>query len=134
MGSNAVAHTSDEVEIRLAAMDYEEGWFEGDAERMARCLHPQLAKRAIERDTETGEEHFNHLTKEDMVRYTKEGGGTDVPRDKIYYKIDILDIYDNIAVVRAESYPYIDYLQLVRDGGQWLIVNVLYTTKQANND
>ena len=69
-----------------------------------------------------------------MVRYTKEGGGTDVPRDKIYYKIDILDIYDNIAVVRAESYPYIDYLQLVRDGGQWSIVNVLYTTKQANNN
>lgn len=28
MSSNAVAHTRDEVEIRLAAMDYKEGWFE----------------------------------------------------------------------------------------------------------
>ena len=35
-----------EVAIRTAIMDYVEGWYEGDAERMNRCLHPRLAKRA----------------------------------------------------------------------------------------
>lgn len=34
--------------IEQAARDYYEGWFEGDAERMAKCLHPRLAKRNID--------------------------------------------------------------------------------------
>lgn len=35
---------SDEAKIRAAALDYIEGWYEGDAERMERALHPHLAK------------------------------------------------------------------------------------------
>ena len=111
-------HPRDLVAIRLAALTYEEGWFEGNAEHIGRCLHPNLAKRIIKRDGDTGEKYFLHLTKEDLVRYTSEGGGTDVSRNKIYYKVDVLDIFDDVAVVRAESYPHIDYLQLVKDEGQ----------------
>jgi hypothetical protein len=126
------ADYSDLVAIRLTALDYEEGWFEGNAERIARCLHPHLAKRVIRRDPETGKTYFNHLTKEELIRHTRTGGGTDVPRNKIYYKVDVLDVHDDVAVVRAESFPYIDYLQLVKDEGQWLIVTVLHTANRAN--
>jgi hypothetical protein len=124
----------DAIAIRETAMDYAEGWFDGDAERMARCLHPNLAKRAIKRNPDTGEKIFNHLTKEDMIRYTKEGGGTAAPRDRLYYKVDILDVYEEIAVVRVETYPYIDYLQLAKESERWLIVNVLYTSNRAKRD
>jgi hypothetical protein len=34
--------------IEQAARDYYEGWFEGDPERLARCLHPKLAKRNVD--------------------------------------------------------------------------------------
>jgi len=125
------ANYQDLAAIRLAALEYEEGWFEGKTERIARCLHRDLTKRTIKRDTGTGERYLYHLTKEDIIRYTREGGGTDVPRDKIYYKVDILDVYDDVAVVRAESYPHIDYLQLVRDEGQWLIATVLQLANRA---
>lgn len=125
------ANYQDLAAIRLAALDYEEGWLEGKTERIARCLHPNLTKRTVKCDAGTGEKYLYHLTKEDIVRFTREGGGTAVPRDKIYYKIDILDIYDDVAVVRAESYPHIDYLQLVRDEGQWLIVTVLQLANRA---
>jgi hypothetical protein len=124
---------SDEVAIRMAAMDYEEGWFEGDANRMARCLHPDLAKRGIKLDPVSGKKFLNRLTKEDMVRYTREGGGTDLPREKLYYKVDVMEVFQEVAIVRAESYPYIDYLQLVKDEGQWLIVNILYTVKSTDS-
>lgn len=122
----------DEVAIRTAAMDYAEGWFDGDAERMARCLHPNLVKRAIKVDPNTGETFFNHLTKDDMVQYTREGGGTGVPRDKLYYKVDVVEVYEEVAIVRVETYPYIDYLQLLKTDDQWLIVNVLYTSNHFN--
>jgi len=125
------AQSADEVAVRAAALDYAEGWFEGDAERMERCLHPRLAKRAIGYRADNGEKYFDDLTKEDMVRFTREARGTAVPRDKLYYKVDILDVYEEVAMVRVESYPYLDYLQLLKDDGKWLIVNVLYTSNRA---
>jgi len=123
--------TSEEVVVRMTAMDYEEGWYEGDFSRMERCLHPNLVKRAIKRDPTTGEKYLRDLTKGDMVQLVKDGGGTDIPRDLIYYKVDIWEIHNEVAFVRAESYSSIDYLQLVKDD-KWLILNILYTTDHAN--
>jgi hypothetical protein len=128
------AQSADEIAIRMAAMDYAEGWFDGDVERMERSLHPKLAKRALRYRADSGEKFFNDLTKDDMVRATSEGGGTNVPRDKLYYKVDILDVYEEVAIVRVESFPFLDYLQLLKDDGQWLIVNVLYTSNRANKE
>ena len=61
-----------------------------------------------------------------MVGYTKDGGGKDIPREKVYYKVEIRDIDDEMASVRVDSFGYLDYLHLVKDDGQWLIINVLY--------
>ena len=117
---------NDEASIRVATMDYIEGWFEGDHERMARSLHSKLVKRSLRLDPDTYEKSLNHITKEIMVGYTKAGGGKDIPREKVYYKIEIRDIDDEMAVVRVESFGYLDHLHLVKDDGQWLIINVLY--------
>jgi hypothetical protein len=35
----------EEDAVRSAVMDYEEGWFEGDAGRMKQALHPEFVKR-----------------------------------------------------------------------------------------
>lgn len=123
---------NDLAAIRQTALDYMQGWYEGDVERMRRCLHPELAKRAILRDAETGDVRFAHLGYEKMVTKTEQGGGTvDVPSDKRYYEVSVLDVYEDIASVRAESYEYVDYLHLARDEGRWLIVNVLWTLHPA---
>jgi hypothetical protein len=118
----------DLTEIRQAALDYAQGWYEGDADRMRRSLHPELAKRAILPDPQTGEERFHHLSQQQMVAKTAQGGGRDdAPADKRYYAVSVLDIYGDIATVRADTYEYVDYLHLARSQGRWLIVNVLWT-------
>jgi hypothetical protein len=120
-----------EVAIRTAVMDYVEGWYDGDVERMNRCLHPRLAKRALKFWGESSQPIFVDLTKVDMISGTLGGGGTGVPRDKLYYKVDILDVYEDTASVRAESSQFIDYLHLLKENDQWLIVNVLYTLNRT---
>jgi hypothetical protein len=113
--------------IRQASLNYVLGWYEGDVERMRRCLHPELAKRAVLRDPQTGKEQFYHLNQQQMVAKTEQGGGRDdAPADKRYYKTTVLDIYGDIACARADTYEYVDYLQLARSEGRWLIVNVLW--------
>ncbi len=38
---------ADSAGIRQAALDYIEGYYEGNAERMERAVHPELAKRIV---------------------------------------------------------------------------------------
>ncbi len=118
---------AEQTAIRKAALDYIEGWFEGNAERMDRALHPQLAKRLLEVVSQTGQERFTNLTKDQMVEFTKRGGGSRVPADKRDIKVTILDTTKTMAVVRSDCSQFIDYLTLAKGaGGEWKIVNVLW--------
>lgn len=122
--------SEDLAQIRQAALDYMQGWYEADAERMGRSLHPELAKRRIPRDPHTGEESFRHITKKLIVELTQQGGGSDdAPADRRYYDVTVLDVFGDIASVKANSYDYVDYLHLARSQGRWVIVNVLYHVK-----
>ena len=40
-----MAFSDSEDAVRSVVMDYLEGWFEGDAGRMKRALHPEFVKR-----------------------------------------------------------------------------------------
>lgn len=122
----AARHESDLAAIREAAMDYAQGWYEGDVERMRRCLHPDLAKRRIMRDPESGEERLRQVNQELLVDLTRQGGGSEIPADKRYYDVSMLEVAGDIASLRVNSYQYVDYLHLARSEGRWLIVNVLY--------
>lgn len=121
------ADEATQAAIRQAALDYIEGWFEGNAERMDRALHPQLAKRLVAINPQTGKEWFTHLTKEQMVEFTKKGGGSRLPADQRGIKVTILDTTKTMAFVRSDCSQFIDYLTLAKcEGGQWKIVNVLW--------
>ena len=53
--SAAAAQSPEEAKaIKAAALDYGEGWYEGNAERMERALHPELAKRVVMTDPRSG--------------------------------------------------------------------------------
>jgi len=111
--------------VERVAMDYIEGWYDGNAERMEQALHPELVKRAMIQDAE-GKEYFRNLTKSDMVKATEGGGGKKIPIDGRQINITVLDVYKTIATVRVESGSFIDYLHLGKTEGDWKIVNVLW--------
>jgi len=41
--------------IKSAAIDYVEEWYQGDSERMAKSLHPDLVKRTARELSKTGQ-------------------------------------------------------------------------------
>lgn len=104
--------------IVRAALDYFEGWFDGDAERMDRALHVELVKRGA------GDE-LGVTTKDEMVEATRRGQGRrDSDRD---VEVDVVDVHGPIATAVVRSVPYREYLQLVRTPDGWKIANTLYT-------
>ena len=125
---NTQSRDTDIKAIHEAVEDYYVGWYSANAERMRRCLHEGLAKRAIDLD-DAGKQYLLHLTKEIMVDDTSKGGGSDTPAEKQTWTITILDCYEEIATVKVASGEYMEYIHLARQDGQWLIVNVLFAVR-----
>jgi hypothetical protein len=110
--------------ILRAALDYFEGWFEGDAARMRRAVHPDLAKRSPDDAPAPGE--LEKLTAQEMIERTAEGIGKtrDLPDRRLEVEVDHL--HREIANVTVRSNVYVEYLHLVRTREGWKIVNALW--------
>ena len=111
-----------EAAITATVLDYYEGWFEGDATRMGRALHPNLVKRSVHRPP--GE--VIELTYGDMVGATEQGEGTRIGADRRRFTISINHLHHTIADVHVTGDVYVDYLQMVQVDGRWQILNALW--------
>ncbi len=117
---------ADSAAIRATALDYAEGWYEGNAERMARAVHPELVKRIVVRDTTTGKAMVQGMGASVLVNSTRHGYGKETPKDRQKKEVTILDIFGNAASAKAVMADWVDYMQLSKIDGRWLIVNVLW--------
>jgi hypothetical protein len=119
---------ADKAGITAAALDYIEGWYEGNPERMERALHPDLAKRIVFSNPE-GRSRLDQMSAMSLVQGVKRGGGKDTPKEKQQKDVTILDIYGNAASVKVVASDWIDYLHIAKFNGRWVIVNVLWELK-----
>ncbi len=118
---------ADSAAIRQTALDYIEGWYEGNAERMERALHPGLAKRIM--TTRGPESRLESMTAGELVNGTRSGGGRRTPAARRQKDVRILDVFGNAASVRVTASDWIDYMHLAKSDGKWVIVNVLWEMK-----
>ena len=117
---------ADSAGIRAAALDYIEGWYSADGARMERALHPDLAKRNVYTDTRNGRSRLIQMSAMSLVQGTRSGGGSGIPAAQQRKDVRILDIYEAAASVRVGAATWVDYMQLAKWNGKWLIVNVLW--------
>lgn len=130
LAAPAAAQTAaDSAAIRATALDYIEGWYAGDAARMERAVHPELAKRIVRRAD--GAVTLGDMTAEQLVDATKAGYGTRTPAAEQQKDVTILDIFRNAAVVKVVARDWVDYLQIARWEDEWKIVNVLWELKET---
>lgn len=119
---------ADSAAIRAAALDYIQGWYSADAARMERALHPELAKRIVRSDT-AGNFRLDQQSAMTLVQGTRNGGGRDTPQADRRDEVRILDVFRNAASVRVDASYWIDYLQMAKWRGRWVIINVLWELK-----
>lgn len=115
--------------IRQAALDYIEGWYSGDAARMERSLHPELAKRIVLTNPANKQSRLDSMGAMTLVQRVRAGGGTRTPKEKQQKDVTILDRFENAAVVKVVASDWVDYLQVAKFNGEWKIVNVLWELK-----
>jgi Putative lumazine-binding len=111
------------AEVEACARDYFEGWFEGDAERMTRALHPALAKRAFGQTVDRAPAIIE-APAEDMIAATARGQGTLRRGDRL--DIRVADMGAGIASVIIHADHYVDYLHMIQTPEGWRIINALW--------
>lgn len=114
--------TTEETAVVEAVLDYFEGWFDGDAARMERALHPGLAKRSLEGDGRT----LDETTAEWMIDATRQGLGRERGQGDRRIEVEVEDVYGAIANATVRSAVYREYVQLARTEDGWKIVNALW--------
>lgn len=113
--------------IEAVAYDYVDGQLEGDPARVARALHPDLAKRAVKTDPDE-KLALRRMSKDELVDLTRQGV-LKTPKDQWSRSVRVLDIAGDAAVARVETPWFIDYFHLGRFGDRWVIVNALWYSK-----
>lgn len=107
--------------IERAVLDYFEGWYDADAERMQRALHSDLVKRRAG-------EQLGHTTAARMIELTASGEGRADGADRTL-EITVLDVHEDIATVAVRAAAYYEYLHLVRTHDGWKIANALWVSR-----
>jgi len=112
----------DEALIKSAVLDYFEGWFDGDATRMERALHPGLAKRSLRDDAMS----LDSDSAQEMIEATAAGHGKRRDSGKREIEVRVVEVCEEIATVVVHSNVYREYLHLVQTREGWKIVNALW--------
>ena len=114
---------ADVAAIERCVQDYYEGWYSADGERMARAVHPALAKRAFAQDRERTPA-IDETTADEMIDGAAAGAG----RARAGTKLDIrvAEVGGGIASVNCFADHYVDLLHLIETPDGWRIINALW--------
>ncbi len=124
---------NDTLQIKETVLNYLEGLDTNNPDRLAKALHPDLAKRIVEKNKE-GKDFPSNMTAASLIGYTKDFDFT------LFYKagvdseaplkvdISIYEIADGIATVKAvtNKFEFVDYIHLGKLDGEWKIINILW--------
>ena len=117
-GAALAQGTSPESEaVKQAALDYLEGIYNVQPERIERSVHPTLNKRGFYKKDATSPYAESPMTYEQLLKlaasWNKEG-----KRDTSVREVTILDMLDQTAVVRLKASWGIDYMFLGKFDGE----------------
>src|SRR6187549_60342 len=119
---------ADREAIKRTAVNYAEGWYEGNAEKMESSLSPDLAKRIV-RTNDKGQSGLGQMTAMSLVQGTRGGSGKSTPKEEQQKDVTILDVMGSAATVKLEMRDWVDFMHIGKMNGKWVIINVLWETK-----
>jgi hypothetical protein len=120
---------TDTTAIKETVLNYIEGYYNADWQRMTKALHPEMAKRIIIKDS-LGNNMLQNMGASTLIYYTRKAKTNNGLSPNQPFKADIIiyDIYNNVATVKVSTnkFKFIDYIHLGKFGEEWRIVNVLW--------
>jgi hypothetical protein len=115
----------DREAVRLAALDYVEGIYGVQPERIQKSVHTSLVKRGFYKKDRSSPYVDMPMTFEQLINlsktWNKEG-----KRDTSIKKVEVLDVLDQTAVAKVTASWGIDYMLLGKYDETWKITQILW--------
>jgi len=124
---------ADREAIKRTALNYAEGWYEGNADKMESALSPDLAKRIAQTNAQ-GQSGLGQMTAMRLVQATRAGSGKTTPAAEQQKDVTILDVLGGAATVKLEMRDWVDYMHIGKMNGKWVIINVLWEMKPKKDE
>lgn len=126
--SLATAQQADDHEaVRQAVLDYVEGIYEVQPERIERSVSRELTKVGYWREKAGATYEESRMSFEQLVGVAKNWNKKGRVDPKTALKeVTIYEIVDQTATVKLRAHWGIDYMHLAKKEGKWLIMNVLW--------
>lgn len=123
----AQTRSSDAEAVRRAALDYVEGFYEGDTVKLVRAIRPEMYKYGFWRDSSTLPYRGSQMTYTQALEYANRVKARNSPTPASAPKtVQVLDVMDQTASAKLTAQWGIDYLLLAKFDGRWMITHVLW--------
>ena len=113
--------------VKRAALDYLEGFYEGDTAKLVRSIRPDVYKYGF--DWVGADKKFagEHMTWDEILGYARrfkaKGRTTPATAPKT---VDLFEVQDQTASAKVTAWWGTDYLLLAKFNGKWMITHVLW--------
>jgi uncharacterized protein with FMN-binding domain len=127
LGQDPASNEAEKAAVIATALDYSDGAYSADAERMAGAIHPDLNKLIFGKRPPATNYMSSYSTFSGLVEFTRAAGLVLEPEKRLT-EAAVLEIAGDVACARIRTAMWCDYLQMIKAGGRWKIVNVLWTS------
>ena len=132
LSAPAPAQTAaDSAAVIRAALDYIEGFYDGDSTKLIRAVHPEVNKygfgyhAGLQQWTGYGMSFAGFLESAREVREGVERVPPGAPK-----AVELLDVMDQTAAAKVTAIWGVDYLLLAKFDGRWMIRQVLWQSSR----
>jgi len=121
--------SADREGVQRAALDYLEGFYDGDSTKHVRSVHPNVYKVGVNR-RQALSPPMTYQEFHDFSRNVRANGGARA-RGAVK-EVQIYEVLDLTASAKVTAYWGTDYLLMAKIGGRWMITHVIYQGPQAS--
>jgi Putative lumazine-binding len=122
-GARRNISTDQTAAIKTVAQNYMNSYYTADVAGMQQTLHPEFHKRSLR--TVNGHLEITEDSVQSMLEGVRAGTGKNVPQSDRIQKIEVLDVYKNVASVKVVTGRWIDYMHLSELNGEWRVLDVV---------
>ncbi|MGH9887509.1 MAG: nuclear transport factor 2 family protein [bacterium] len=121
------ASAQEQEAVRRAALDYLEGFYEGDTAKLVRALRPEMFKYGFWKEKDSTRYSAEKMTYDEAIAYarrfkaSKRTTPATAPRE-----VQLFDVQNQTASAKVRAWWGTDYLLLGKYDGRWMISHILW--------
>jgi hypothetical protein len=118
---------ADQAAVKRAALDYIEGFYEGDSAKLARSVWPEVRKWGYWKNDPASPYAGSAMPYARFLTYAADvkAGKISVPANPPK-EVVVFEVQDQTAAVKVTAHWGTDYLLLAKERDRWMITHVLW--------